>query len=1012
MAIENLTTYTEQDAGGFITESTTKVTITAMTSQTDCYLYKDFSANYFDALDIDYEIYVQNEEANKYGHAGIAVTNTLNDMTGFADTDISVTCSTRGSNVLWFRLSRGNFTETDYDALSTDTLYYCTLSRSAGSGTVVNHVYSDSARTTEVATQTITGLTAATKWRYNFGAVNCNLGVANRLSTGYIQNINLNYITPVLTVTTQAASSVEATTATGNGNITVLGVGGNATIRGIQWDIHTHSGGAYANDIHEHGDYGAGAFTIALTSLPTGTTIYARAYATSPDGTSYGDEITFLTKPAAPTNVSATDGSETSKVVITWTKSTGATGYIVYRGAVNASGTLGDVATYDDTGADASVITPGTASATDGTYSNKVTLSLAGESVANGTTHTYKVVAVNATGNSADSSTDTGYRGHGSLTLQWQVSAADSDVSFGNIAGATTDPYDYTSAPSGGDGRYYLCVVSATGAVNANSTHDRGYTTPPPNFPSAGSMKVQIAFVNTPLEESPTWVDIVNDVREIHTSRGRNHELDRMESGTCDLVLTNTSGDYWPDNTGGTYTPNVNIMKKIYIKVYYNGWHDVFTGYIESYNPSFLGAGGYGSLMTLHCVGIIGKILSLQVLNNAGYSSEASGTRVHNVLTSCGIPDAWIVHDVGSDTLIATGANVNVNALSHLQKVQETELSLFYELPSGILLYEGRGHRNTAPHLTSQATFGLGGGSEIPYSDFAYVKDEVLLFNDVRITRVSGTEQVATHTTSQSNYGKRSYVKTGTLHTTDSMAFYMANLVLGRYALPYGRAESLTIIPDSVAKWTQIFTREISDRITFKNTAAGINKDYFIESVSHDWDFTNLTFSTQWSLSDATQYISPPDAITETLMPNAAGNVTGLTPLSGTNWSCVCTNPPNDALYVYRNAGNSYDLYNIASSSYMVGTINSVSVTVRALSAGNGNLSTKLITHSTEYTGGNTPLTGSFAYYTTTYTTNPNTGLAWTWAEITDLQIGEYLATDNQAKCSQAKCTVNFTPTW
>jgi hypothetical protein len=64
----------------------------------------------------------------------------------------------------------------------------------------------------------------------------------------------------------------------------------------MQWDIHTHSGGDYAYDVHEHGDFGTGAFTVALTDLPAGTLIYCRAYATNVVGTMYGDEVTFTTK--------------------------------------------------------------------------------------------------------------------------------------------------------------------------------------------------------------------------------------------------------------------------------------------------------------------------------------------------------------------------------------------------------------------------------------------------------------------------------------------------------------------------------------------------------------------------------------------------------------------------------------------------------------------------------------------------------------------------------------------
>ncbi len=137
-------------------------------------------------------------------------------------------------------------------------------------------------------------------------------------------------VVSVPTVTTQAATNKEATTATCNGTITVTG-GVNSTNAGCEWDIDT--GAPYANTASTAGSYGAAPFTQALTGLPTGTTIYARAFATNPAGTSYGGEVNFLTKPAAPTNVAATDGTATDKVTITWTKSTGATGYKIYEGS-------------------------------------------------------------------------------------------------------------------------------------------------------------------------------------------------------------------------------------------------------------------------------------------------------------------------------------------------------------------------------------------------------------------------------------------------------------------------------------------------------------------------------------------------------------------------------------------------------------------------------------------------------------------------------------------------------
>lgn len=207
--------------------------------------------------------------------------------------------------------------------------------------------------------------------------------------------------------------------------------------------------------------------------------------------------------PDPPTNVSATDGVHTDKVVITWTKSDGATNYTVYRDDVDISGLLGDVATYDDNGATAATITSaGTAAASDGTSTAHVTLSLAGE--ATGTTsHVYTVTATNGDGESEKSGSDTGYRGVGAITYQWQV---DNGGGFANIAGATTDPYNYTGADaptitpgnaaasdgtssahvvlsvagesaSNGTTWDYQCIVSANGASNSpqTSTSDTGY---------------------------------------------------------------------------------------------------------------------------------------------------------------------------------------------------------------------------------------------------------------------------------------------------------------------------------------------------------------------------------------------------------------------------------------------------------------------------------------------------------------------------------------------------------
>ena len=129
---------------------------------------------------------------------------------------------------------------------------------------------------------------------------------------------------------------------------------------------------------------------------------------------------------------------------------------------------------HNDTTAPAGVVTPGVASATDGDFSTKIVLSIAGESVAVGAGRYYKCV-LNATGATEQTTgVNRGYRTTGEITYAWQRSAADSDAGYGALGGATTDPYDDTLGQ--GIAYWYYCEVSATGTITQDTTHNRGFT--------------------------------------------------------------------------------------------------------------------------------------------------------------------------------------------------------------------------------------------------------------------------------------------------------------------------------------------------------------------------------------------------------------------------------------------------------------------------------------------------------------------------------------------------------
>jgi uncharacterized repeat protein (TIGR02543 family) len=96
------------------------------------------------------------------------------------------------------------------------------------------------------------------------------------------------------TVTTQAASSITAATAIGNGNITSLGFP-NPSAYGVCWSTTQGAETVTGNFVNNGAASATGAFTASITNLSVNTTYYVRAYATNSAGTAYGDEVSFTT---------------------------------------------------------------------------------------------------------------------------------------------------------------------------------------------------------------------------------------------------------------------------------------------------------------------------------------------------------------------------------------------------------------------------------------------------------------------------------------------------------------------------------------------------------------------------------------------------------------------------------------------------------------------------------------------------------------------------------------------
>lgn len=169
-------------------------------------------------------------------------------------------------------------------------------------------------------------------------------GGHNSLYTDYVKT-TVNWTPDAPTVTTNAATLVEETTATLNATLDTTG--GTNPWRMFDWD--TDSGVPYANE-ENTGVGGTGSYSKDLTTLNAGTKYYFRARAVNSGGTGTGSELSFSTKPEAPTSLDAKDPTSSS-IDLTWTKGTGAENTIVRRktGSYPTSYTDG-VGVYSGTG--------------------------------------------------------------------------------------------------------------------------------------------------------------------------------------------------------------------------------------------------------------------------------------------------------------------------------------------------------------------------------------------------------------------------------------------------------------------------------------------------------------------------------------------------------------------------------------------------------------------------------------------------------------------------------------
>lgn len=210
-----LTDYIEVDLSGLLTVTDPKIDAAHVHLNSDCRVYKDFGANYFDALSVSWEAQVSSssEQDGTGMMAGFA--NTLSNWYSFATTDLAhlIAKGVLSTND-YIVMQRGRNQKTDtYSSLNDNTTYYMFTARVAGNNTVTTEIYSDAAMATHLDTLSVDGF-GVVKWQYAYGFNNHGYPAAGGAFYGFSQNMNLSAVPP----------TPPATAPTGHKFMSLLGV--------------------------------------------------------------------------------------------------------------------------------------------------------------------------------------------------------------------------------------------------------------------------------------------------------------------------------------------------------------------------------------------------------------------------------------------------------------------------------------------------------------------------------------------------------------------------------------------------------------------------------------------------------------------------------------------------------------------------------------------------------------------------------------------------------------------
>jgi hypothetical protein len=362
-------------------------------------------------------------------------------------------------------------------------------------------------------------------------------------------------------------------------------------------------------------------------------------------------------------------------------------------------------------------------------------------------------------------------------------------------------------------------------------------------------------------------VNVLDDLRRITIRRGASRAdspLIRYEAGGGSVTLLNLERQYDPTNMDGPYVAGgvtqVEPMRPVIASATWEGVdYALIRAFTDAWELDWAGPNWSESTAPFTDAFQILEEDNRSAVAAVG-AGETSGARINRILDSVGWPADLRDIDMGDVTLQET--TLEGPALTEMQAVADAELGALYIRGDGVVVFRSRTSVMSDPTSTvSQATFGDGGGAELPYKDgglgFAY--DMATVINRVKASRAGGSEIVVEDLTSIQKYRVRSPISGTDLPLeTDQAVTDWATYLLTVSRTAELRFTSMEVWPrvDPANLWPQVLGREIGDRITVIRRPPGggdpIIQDVIIRGIEHV--ITPDNWITRWTFQPASKF--------------------------------------------------------------------------------------------------------------------------------------------------------------